>query len=180
LEFARALGRLHTGDLGGVHKSIARMEELRDAMVDPRYAYFRRQLEVQLLAVNGSLARAEGRNDEAIALLRYAADEDDTLGKSPVSPGNLVPVRELLGDLMLDLDRPAEALAAFERSIELNPGRFNALAGAGRAAELAGKSGVARDHYRHLLELAADGDGTRPAIAGARAYLGDTDLAGSR
>lgn len=171
VELARALGRVHTGDLEGARAALARIRELRDASSDPRFAYFRRQLELQQLAVGGWIAWAEGRVDEAIALLRYAADEEDAIGKHPVSPGAIVPVRELLGDLYFELKRPADALAAFERSLQLNPERYRATAGAARAAALAGKIEVARDYYRKLLELAKPGDGERPEIGHARAFL---------
>jgi tetratricopeptide (TPR) repeat protein len=171
VEFARALGQLRTGTVDGARATREQIEELHRATTDPRFGYYRRQLEIHQLALAGLIAQADGRNDEAIALLRYAADEDDTLGKSPVSPGNLIPVRELLGHLMLDLGRPAEALAAFERSLELSPGRFRALAGAGQAAEAAGKAEAAREHYGRLIALAHAGDGTRPALSRARAFL---------
>jgi len=88
-----------------------------------------------------------------------------------VSPGSLYPIREILGELMQELNRPADAQAAFERSLELNPGRFNALLGAGRAAETAGRQEAARDYYGKLLDLAKAGDGTRPELARVRTYL---------
>ena len=174
VELARALGCVHTGDLAGARKSLARIDELHDASGDPKAAYFRRQLELQRLAVSGWIAFAEGRKDEAIALLRYAADEEDALGKHPVSPGAIVPVRELLGDLYLELERPADALLAFEQSLALNPQRYRATAGAARAAELAGQADVARGYYRKLLDLAQNGDEERPELAEARAFLGET------
>jgi tetratricopeptide (TPR) repeat protein len=99
---------------------------------------------------------------------------EDALGKHPVSPGAIVPVRELLADLYLELDRPADALLAFEQSLALNPQRYRATAGAARAAELANQSEVARGYYRKLLDLAKDGDDQRPELAEARAFLGDT------
>jgi tetratricopeptide (TPR) repeat protein len=171
VEFARALGYARTGDPAGARRALAKMKELHDASTNPSAAFFRRQLELQQLAVSGWIAWAEGRQDEAIALLRYAADEEDALGKHPVSPGAILPVRELLGDLYLELARPADALAAYERSLALNPGRYYATAGAARAAERAGKVEIARDHYRGLLELAKDGDGRRPEIGLAKAFL---------
>lgn len=171
VEYANALGRVRTGDLAGAREAAARIQALRDASTDPKVAYFRRQLELQRLAVDGWIAFLEGRADEAIALLRYAADEEDALGKHPVSPGAIQPIRELLGELYLALDRPQDALAAFERSLELNPRRFRAIAGAARAAELAGKTEAAGTHYRSLLELAKGGDGERPELARARAFL---------
>ena len=171
LEFAKALGRVHTGDLPGAREAMAKMKELKDASTDPRAAFFRRQLELQMLAVEGWIAWAENRHDEAIAFLRYAADEEDALGKHPVSPGAIVPIRELLGDLCLELNRPSDALAAFERSLQLNPGRYRATAGAAQAAEIAGKPETARDYYRRLIDLTAGSDGQRPEILRAKTYL---------
>jgi tetratricopeptide (TPR) repeat protein len=173
VELAHALGRVHTGDLAGARKAAARIQELHDASTDPRFAYFKRQLELQQLAIAGWIAWAEKRNDEAIALLRYAADEEDALGKHPVSPGSIVPVREMLGDLYLELNRPDDALAAYEQSLTLNPARFRSIAGAGRAAEKAGKVDVARDYYRKLLELAGPGDGQRVETQRASLFLNE-------
>jgi tetratricopeptide (TPR) repeat protein len=171
VEFAHALGQVRSGALDACRESLGRMQARRDETSDPRFAFFRRQIEIQMLAIKGLIAQAEGRTDEAIALVRYAADEDDALGKNPVSPGSLYPIREILGELMQDLNRPADAQAAFERSLELNPGRFNALLGAGRAAETAGRQEAARDYYGKLLDLAKAGDGTRPELARVRTYL---------
>ena len=103
--------------------------------------------------------------------MRYAADEEDALGKHPVSPGSIIPVREMLGDLYLELGRPANALTAYQQSLTLNPERYRAIAGAGRAAEKAGQAEVARDYYRKLLELAKAGDGQRPETEHARAFV---------
>ena len=90
-----------------------------------------------------------------------------------MSPGAILPVRELLGDLYLELSRPVDALAAYEQSLALNPERYRAIAGAAVAAERAGKAATARDYYTRLLELARPGDGTRPEMARARAYLAE-------
>ncbi len=172
VEFARALGCVHTGDLPGARRAMGKMQQLHDASTHPSAAFFRKQLELQQLAVAGWIAWAESRPDEAIETLREAADEEDALGKHPVSPGAIVPIRELLGDLYLELNRPADALAAFERSLQLNPGRYRATAGAARASERVSNPDTARDLYRKLLDLAKDGDGQRPEIARAKAFLG--------
>jgi tetratricopeptide (TPR) repeat protein len=173
VEYARALGKVRTGDLAGARQAMTKMKELHDASDQPGAVFFRRQLELQQQAVAGWMAWAEGRRDEALSLLRGAAEEEDALGKHPVSPGAILPIRELLGDLDLEMDRPADALAAYERSLQLNPGRYRATAGAARAAERAGKKETARDYYRRLLELAKNGDGDRPEIAPAKAFLGE-------
>jgi tetratricopeptide (TPR) repeat protein len=136
LEYAHAIGRAHTGDLPGAHAALDRLKQLRAATTDPRYRYFQQHLEVQQQAAAAWIARAEGRNDEALDLLRRAADTEDALGKHPVSPGAIFPVREMLGDLLLDLERPAEALAAYEATLKIYPGRRNALQGQVRARTL--------------------------------------------
>jgi tetratricopeptide (TPR) repeat protein len=174
VEYARALGKVRTGDLDGARRAMTRMKELHDASDQPSAVFFRRQLELQQQAVAGWIAWAEGRRDEAVTLLREAADEEDALGKHPVSPGAILPIRELFGDLCLELGRPADALAAYEQSLKINPGRYRATAGAARAADRSGDAEKARDGYGRLLELAKNGDGDRPEIAEAKAFLART------
>src|SRR5215813_4497348 len=109
IEYGHALGRAHTGDLGGARKAIARMQQLRDATKDPKFDYFKSHLDLQMQAASAWLAAAEGGKDEAIEMLRRAADSEDILGKHPVSPGAFVPIREQLGSLLLALRQPKEA-----------------------------------------------------------------------
>ena len=140
LEFARAVGRTRVGDFAGARRSIDRLGQLRDAVTNPRFEYFRKHIDVQMQAASGWLAVSEGGRDEGLRRLRQAADLEDALGKHPVSPGSVLPVRELLGQALMDADRPDEALAAFEASLALNPGRLAAAEGARRAAEKAGRT----------------------------------------
>src|SRR5438477_895503 len=114
IEYSHALGRAHTGDLEGARKAIDRMRQLRDSSTDPRLDYFKRQLDQQIQAASACVTYSEGKKDEAVNLLRRAADAEDMLGKHPVSPGALVPAREQLGDLLLTLKRPKEAQHEFE------------------------------------------------------------------
>jgi tetratricopeptide (TPR) repeat protein len=139
LEFARAIGKTRVGDFAGARRSIERLGQLRDSVTNPRFDYFRKHIDVQIQAASGWLAVGEGGRDEGLRRLREAADLEDALGKHPVSPGSVLPVRELLGQALMDADRPAEALAAFETSLRLNPGRLAATQGAARAAEKAGR-----------------------------------------
>ena len=85
----------------------------------------------------------------------------------------MFPIRELLADALVESGKPADALAEFEASLALNPGRFNAVYGAASAAKLAGKPDLARKYYRQLNALAAPGDGTRPELVEARKMAGD-------
>jgi tetratricopeptide (TPR) repeat protein len=170
LAFARALGAARAGRLDEARRAIERLQELAAGMTDPRLLYFGRQAEMQIRAVQGWLAFAEGRADEGEKLLREAADADDALGKHPVSPGSILPAREILADLLLERGRHREALADYRRCLELNPRRLNSLFGAGRAAELAGEEAVARRHYGELAAMAAE-DATRPEVKQARQFL---------
>ena len=171
LEYARALGRVRTGDVAGARKAIGRMAALRDATTDVRFAYFKKHLELQLQAASAWIAHAEGRADEAVTSLRAAAEAEDALGKHPVTPGALVPAREQLGELLLTLKRPQEALAAYETALKIYPARFNGLYGAALSAERSGNAKAARRHYRQLAQQAAKSDTLRTELTHAREYL---------
>jgi tetratricopeptide (TPR) repeat protein len=172
IAFARALGAARSGHAPEARRAMARLEELQAGMKDPRQQYFARQAGMQLEAVRGWVAFAEGRSDEAEKLLRQAADADDALGKHPVSPGSLLPAREMLADFLLERGSSKQALAEYERCLTLNPGRLNSLYGAGSAAERAGEHDVARGYYAQLAAMVAT-DASRPEVAHARAFLAD-------
>ncbi len=170
IEYAHALGRVHTGDLDGARKAIARMHELRDATIDSKFDYFKRQLDQQMQAASAWVAYGEGKKEDAVSLLRRTADTEDILGKHPVSPGALVPAREQLGDLLLKLDRPKEAQREFEAALKIYPARFRGLYGAAQAAEEIGEKEKADHYYAKLIEQTAKADGSRNELAQLREY----------
>ncbi len=170
LAFARALGSARAGRVEDARAALERLRQLEEGMTDPRQQYFARQTAMQRRLVEGWLAFAEGRKAEAEKLLREAADADDTLGKHPVSPGSLLPAREVLADFLLEQGRAQEALAEYERCLKLNPRRLNGLYGAGRAAELAKDPDRARRYYGELMAMVAK-DAARPELAQARGFL---------
>lgn len=170
IEYAHALGRAHAGDLDGARQAIERMRQLRDATTEPKFDYFKRHLDLQMQTASAWIAYGEGQKEEALNLLRRAAEAEDILGKHPVSPGALVPAREQLGALLLELDRPKEAQKEFEAALKIYPGRFQALYGAGRAAERVGDTESASHHYARLVEQTSKADGSRTEVAHARAY----------
>jgi len=172
-EYAHALGRIHTGDVKGARTAIERMHVLRDATTDVRFDYFRRHLDVQARAAIAWLARAEGHDDAAVAALRAAADAEDALGKHPVTPGPLMPVREQLGALLLELKRPHEALLAYQAGLQIYPARFWGLYGAGLAAEQTGNAELARDYFGRLVKQSMRAEASRTELSHARAYLGE-------
>ena len=113
------------------------------------------------------LAFAEGRNDEAVRLLRAVADKQDVEGKGEVE----LPAREMLADMLLEMGRPQEALTEYENSMQVDPNRFNGLYGAGRAAELTHQPEKASTYYAQLLKNCDNGTHSdRPELAQARAF----------
>ncbi len=151
--FARAMGAARNGDVRRARQDVARLEELRQQLLGQQNSYWADQVEIQRLAAEGWIARAEKRNDEAVALLRSAADLEDATEKHPVTPGAVLPAREMLADLLLELYRPAEALAAYERAIKDSPNRLNGISGAARAAQLSGDRQKAREYFLKVSGL---------------------------
>ena len=171
IEYGHALGRAHTGDVEGARKAIARMQQLRDATKEPKFDYFKSHLDLQMQAASAWVAAAEGKKNEAIDMLRRAADSEDILGKHPVSPGAFVPIREQLGTLLLEMGQPTEAQREFEAALKIYPGRFRGLYGAAQAAELAGDNQDASRYYTKLAAQTSKAGGSRDELNHVREFL---------
>ncbi|HLW35568.1 MAG TPA: hypothetical protein VKS98_07905 [Chthoniobacterales bacterium] len=170
VEYAHALGRAHIGDLDGAQKAIARMQQLRDATKEAKFDYFKRHLELQVQAATAWISYAKGKKDEAIGMLRQSADAEDLLGKHPVSPGALVPIREQLGDMLLECGRSTEATEAFQAALKIYPGRFRGLYGAALATEKSGDKEHAQQYYAKLAAQTAKSDAPREELKRIREY----------
>lgn len=171
LVFARGLGAARSGDVGAARRDVERLQALKEAMVLAKIGYWPGQTDFQIKTVNAWISLAEKRNDEAVQLMRAAAEAEEASDKHPVTPGNVVPSRQLLGDMLLTLNQPPQALAEYERSLKRDPNRFRAVYGAARSAELAGDQAKAKQYYGALLKLAAGGDGDRAEFKRAKALL---------
>jgi tetratricopeptide (TPR) repeat protein len=171
IEYGHALGRAHIGDLDGARKAIARMQQLRDATKDPRFDYFKNHLDLQMQAASAWVAAAEGKKDEAVQMLRKAADAEDILGKHPVSPGAFVPIREQLGSLLLDVGQSKEAQREFDAALKIYPGRFRGLYGAAQAAEKSGDKENASHYYAKLATQTKKATGSRDELNHVREFL---------
>jgi hypothetical protein len=132
--FARALGAAHTGDLDNARAAIDTLGVIRDRLAAGGEAYWSDQVAIQQLGAIAWLQWAEHRADSALSTMREAARREDLTEKSPVTPGPLAPARELLGDMLLDLGRPKDALEAYRATLIKEPNRFHAMCGAYRAA----------------------------------------------
>lgn len=169
--YARGLGAARGGDAQAAKAEIVRPTELRAAMAAQKKDYWVEQANIQIDAVAAWVARAEGKNDDALQLMREAADREDKTEKHIMMPGRVIPVREMFGELLLDLNQPALALLAFEQSQQADPNRFRNVYGAARSAELAGDREKARKLYTHLLQQVGPKAADRGEIKQAKAFV---------
>jgi Tfp pilus assembly protein PilF len=169
--FARGIGSAMAGDAPAAHAQVARLGELRDAMAAMKQPYWVEQISIQSEVVRGLALAAQGKRDDAIDVLRKAADREDATQKHVVTPGPLVPAREALAYRLLGDGKPGDALREFETTLEREPNRYRTVAGAAQAAEQAGDRAKAAQHYRALLELARDADSPRAELAKAKSFL---------
>ena len=168
--FARALGAARSGDAAAAERDVQALGQLVDALKEAKDRYWAAEVEVQHLAAAAWTDYSKGNHDNALLAMRRAADLEDTSEKSAVTPGRLVPARELLGDMLLESGNPADALREYEASLHRDPLRFRSLFGAGQAAAQSGNRDKARDFYRQLVDMSGAG-GARPELGTARAYL---------
>ena len=147
------------------------MQRLRPAMEKSGDAYWAARTGEQIVAVSAWVALAGGAADQAVALMRQAADGEDASIKHVAMENRLYPMRELLADLLLEAKRPKEAYAEYLASLKQYPNRFRGLYGAARSAEAAGDSANAAVYYGRLIELVAHADAVRPEVQRARDYL---------
>jgi len=167
--FARGVGAARGGDAAAAEKEVQELARLRDALKATKTEYWATEVEVSRLGVAAWTAHALGKHDEALALMRSAADIEDKNEKHIVTPARIAPARELLGEMLLELKRPADALKEFEASHVREPERFRGYWGAGQAAAQSGDKAKARRYFARLVELA--GQGARPEVVQARAFL---------
>jgi tetratricopeptide (TPR) repeat protein len=171
LYFARALGASHTGQLEAAQKDLVQLTSLRDTLIQNNETYWADQVDIQRESTAAWLSFAEGRREEALPQMRSAAEHEDKTDKNNVTPGVILPARELLGEMLLELKQPAQAMVEFEATLRTAPNRFNALSGAARAAKLSGDTEKAKTYYARLLSICAHADGDRPELQDARSLL---------
>jgi hypothetical protein len=169
--FARAIGAARSGDGAKARAEVQKLEGYRAALVAAKQPYWAEQVNIQQQAAAAWAARAEGKNDEAVTLMRAAAALEDSTEKHPVTPAPIVPARELLGELLLDLNQPAPALVEFEASAAREPNRLNGLLGAARAAELSGDMAKTKALYARVVALCDRADTERPELRHAKDVL---------
>jgi hypothetical protein len=151
--FARALGHARLGHAEAARTEIGEMNKLVSVLTERKDPYWPIVVDAQRMAAEAWVLHAEGKHAEAMALAAQAADKEETVEKHPVTPGPLIPARELLGDILMLHKKPAEALVAYEATLKKDPNRLRTLVGAMHAARAAGKADVAAKYQAEVKKL---------------------------
>ena len=166
--FARGLGAARVGRAAAAHEAVIALQRIQAGLAKSNEAYWARQVEIQERAVSAWAALARGDRQAALRRMRSAAELEDGTEKSAVTPGPLAPARELLAEMLLEVNEPGQAQEQFEATLEKEPRRFRSLYGAAHAAQLGGRRSASQKHFRDLLEVCAHPDKpARPELAEA-------------
>ena len=171
IHFARVMGALHTGNNNMVTAELTELGRLHTLLVEEKDAYKAGQVAIQMKTAEAWKLFKEGKTGLALAEMSLAASLEDNTIKHPVTPGEVIPARELLADMLLQMNRWDEALAAYEAGLKKHPNRFNGLHGAGVAAELSGRLDKARSYYKQLHATTDPEHSTRPELKKALQFL---------
>jgi len=165
--WARGIGAARARNASETKRNATRFEQLLEEVNKTNDAYILAEMDVARDQLRAWVAFAEGRGEAAVRVMRDAADRQDARGKGEVE----VPAREMLADILLELGRPADALGEYERSMTIDPNRFNALFGAATAAEKVDSIDLARKYFTRLVENCKASDSSRPELAKARRFV---------
>ena len=171
IRFTRGLGMTRSGDVAGAKREIEAIQGLKKALEKAKDTYWAARSEEQILAVSAWVAYAEGAREQAVKLMRAAADGEDGSVKHVSMENRLYPMRELFAELLLEMEQAAPALREFEAALKENPNRYRGLYGAAQAAEAAGEQKKAEGYFAQIVTLSKNADTVRPELARATAFL---------
>ena len=170
--FARGLGAARLGHAAAANEAATALRQIQERLSKANERYWAQQVEIQATAVSAWSALAAGKNEEALRQMESAANMEDGTEKSAVTPGPLSPARELLGEMLLEMNEPTKALVQFEATLKKEPRRFRSLYGAAHAAQLSGSREMSQGYFGELLTVCAHSDKPgRPEIKEAREAL---------
>ena len=150
---AIGIGSARSNNLGRATEAEKALATLRDTIATQKNVYWSNQVEVQRREVAAWISGQSGKHEDAITVMRSAAELEESMDKDAVTPGAVIPAREMLAELLLSAKRPGEALVAYESALKIAPKRFNALYGAARAAEASGNPSVASRYFQELIRI---------------------------
>jgi hypothetical protein len=171
IHFTRLLGAVHTGSLDSAKAELKSLNVIYDTLMDQKDLYKAREVQIQIKTGEAWILFKEGKNNEALEAMNVAAAMEDKTEKHPVTPGEVIPARELLGDMLMQMNKPGEALSTYQEDLKRHPNRFNGLYGAGLAAEKINDTGKAKFYYGQLVAIANATGSQRTELDAARLFL---------
>ena len=171
IHFTRVLGSVHIGHIDSARTELGILKSIYDTLVQQKDSYKASQVQIQIKASEAWILFKEGKNKDALKLMNEAADMEDNIQKHPVTPGEVIPARELLGDMLLQMNQPEKALEAYEADLKKRPNRFNGQYGAALAAERSNNPGKSGTYYQQLLRFSNSKSSNRPELKKASMFL---------
>jgi tetratricopeptide (TPR) repeat protein len=171
IRFSRGLGMARSGNAAGAMQEIEALQSIKKGLEKAKDAYWAARADEQILAIKAWIALSEGEREQAVKLMRAAADGEDGSVKHVSMENRLYPMRELYADLLLETGQANAALREFEAALKENPNRYRGLYGAARAAEAAGDRQKAADYFAKLVALSKNADAVRPELEQAKVFL---------
>ena len=171
LHFSRALGFTNTGNSTAAQKELDILIDLRERLNEAKNSYESGQVTIQIEAIKGWIEYSKGNSDKAIEYMKLASNLENKTSKAAVTPGEIIPADELLADLYLVLNRPEEALKAYELNLKGHPFRFNGIYGAAKAAQQLNDTKLAIYYFEKLIKLSKDVNSSRAELLEAKDYL---------
>jgi len=173
VHFTRLLGAAHLGNGKDANTELTKLQQLQDTLVLQKDSYKSGQVAIQIKAGEAWIALANGNKNEAIRLMNLSAEMEDKTEKHPVTPGEVLPAKELLADMLLQAGQYQNALLAYEAVLQKSPNRFNSLVGAGLAAEKLGDNEKAIANYKQVLSVTGAANAERSELNRIRLFLGN-------
>ena len=153
IHFSRCLGAVHTDQLDLAKTELKELNRLHEELVKQKDTYKANQVDIQIKAAQAWILWKEGKNNEALENMNLSADMEDKTEKHPVTPGEVLPARELLADMLMQMNNPGKALEMYEASLKKRPNRRNSLYGASMAAGASGKKELAKIYSKQFRDL---------------------------
>ena len=171
IHFTRLMGDAHTGRIDSAKTELQALNQIYTTLLQQKDGYKANQVLIQIKTSAAWIALKEGKTAQALDTMMRAADMEDGTEKHPVTPCEVMPARELLGDMLLQVNQPGKALEAYEADLKRHPNRFNGLYNAGLAARQSGNKEKARNYFRQLVTTTDSISANRPEIISARKFL---------
>lgn len=169
--FAKGLGDIKTGQIKQAQRFINKLNVIYNTLTTKKQTYWAVLVDSKRKTLLAWMDYQKGKTVAALNRMKTAADLEDSVDKHPVTPGEILPARELYGDMLLLTNEPKAALTAYQAMLKISPNRYNSVYGAGLAAQKLGDKQIALRYYNKLIKLTKDADTDRPGMVHAKKYI---------